>query len=229
MRSRIETLAHQVSGCRQCQRLTCHQKEQKKNYPSHHCAPVPQWGATRGRLLIVGLAPGLHGAGRTGKGFVGDDSGAFLFKALRRFGFATSSTSEEAALRKAAITNIVKCLPPNNRPSGDEKSNCLPFLREELEIFAPGVRAKPRVVLCLGSEAFYTVQSLLGLQREDFSHGKAISLSPNYSLFSSYHPSRLNVNTRRLTQDMFFDLFGEIYRKVYEADNKPPESGNECS
>jgi len=219
MPSRIETLAQVVSGCKRCRRLTCYQNEQQQNYPSHHCAPVPQWGATRSRLLIVGLAPGLHGAGRTGKGFVGDASGAFLFKALRRFGFATSSTPEKAALRQTAITNIVKCLPPNNRPTGGEKTNCLPFLREELEIFAPGLRAKPRAVLCLGSEAFYTVQGLLGLQREAFVHGQAISLSPNYSLFSSYHPSRLNVNTRRLTQDMFFDVFDEIYRTLNDVDN----------
>ena len=218
MSSRIETLAQQVSDCRKCQRLTCYQSEQKKNYPTHHCAPVPQWGAARSRLLIVGLAPGLHGAGRTGKGFVGDASGAFLFQALDRFGFATSSTPEEAALRQTAITNIVKCLPPNNRPSSGEKSNCLPFLRDELEMFAPGVRAKPRAILCLGSEAFYTVQSLLGLQREVFVHGKAISMSSNYSLFSSYHPSRLNVNTRRLTQEMFFGVFAQIYQALSQAD-----------
>ena len=218
MPSRIETVAQVVSGCKRCQRLTCHQNEQKQNYPLHHCAPVPQWGATRSRLLIVGLAPGLHGAGRTGKGFVGDASGALLFKALRRFGFATSSTPEKAALRQTAITNIVKCLPPNNRPTGGEKTNCLPFLREELEIFAPGLRAKPRAILCLGSEAFYTVQSLLGIQREVFVHGKAISISSNYSLFSSYHPSRLNVNTRRLTQEMFFGVFAQIFQTLNEAD-----------
>ena len=219
MTSRLERLSRQVSRCRQCDRLVCYQNKQKNKHPLHHCAPVPQWGASRNRLLIVGLAPGLHGAGRTGKGFVGDASGAFLFQALHRFSFATSSKPEDAALLQTAITNIVKCLPPNNRPSGSEKSNCAQFLREELEIFAPGARAKPRVILCLGSDAFNAVQSLMGLKRHAFSHGQAIALRPNYFLFSSYHPSRLNVNTRRLTQDMFFDVFADICRKLSDIDD----------
>jgi uracil-DNA glycosylase family 4 len=217
MRSRIKTLSQRVAGCQQCERLVGYQQEQKKNYPLYHCAPVPQWGSARSRLLIVGLAPGLQGAGRTGKGFVGDASGALLFQALHRFGFATSSEAEDAVLRQTAITNIVKCLPPDNRPTGEEKSNCETFLREELQMFTPGARAKPRAILCLGSDSFYRVQSLMGRKRQAFVHGQAISLGSNYSLFSSYHPSRLNVNTGRLTQDMFFDVFAEILRWLSET------------
>lgn len=214
MPSRIEVMSQRVSGCRRCKRLRRYQEDQKKIYPLHHCAPVPAWGDARSRLLIVGLAPGLHGAGRTGKGFVGDASGAFLFQALYRFGFATSPNPKDAVLVQTTITNIVKCLPPNNRPSGEEKNNCAPFLRQELEMFTPGERAKPRVVLCLGNESFYAVQRFMGLKRQVFTHAQEIVLKQNYSLFSSYHPSRLNVNTGRLTQDMFHTMFAKIAGKL---------------
>lgn len=210
MPGRHQELSRLISACRRCSRLGRYQEQQKLIFPEYHCAPVPQWGVRRSRLLIVGLAPGLHGAGRTGKGFVGDASGAFLFQTLHRFGYATSANPEVSALRKTAITNIVKCLPPSNQPSTQEKNNCSPFLQQELELFAPGPRARFRVLLCLGSEAFYSVQRSMGLQTVRFAHGQQVSLAKNYSLFSSYHPSRLNVNTGRLTQEMFDAVFAEI-------------------
>ena len=160
--------------------------------------------------MVVGLAPGLHGAGRTGRGFVGDASGAFLFAALHRHGFATSPRAEEAQLVQTCITNIVKCLPPKNRPAAEEKAACASFLREELTAFSPGPRAKPKVLLCLGGDAFQALRGLIRFNSGQFAHGDSIQLAQNLTLFSSYHPSRLNVNTGRLTQRMFDQVLADI-------------------
>ena len=107
-----ERLRRTIESCQKCPRLSQHQNAVKLLHPDYHCAPVGPWGVARPRLLIVGLAPGLHGAGRTGKGFVGDASGAFLFSSLHEYGFSSSSDPEKARLQGAVVTNIVKCLPP---------------------------------------------------------------------------------------------------------------------
>ena len=179
-------------------------------HPDYHCAPVVPWGVARPRLLIVGLAPGLQGAGRTGKGFVGDASGAFLFLSLYEHGFSSSSDAERAILRGVVITNIVKCLPPKNRPSGIEKRQCEGFLRQELAQFSPSKKAKPRVVLCLGRDAYESVVSVTGAARKPFVHDQRIELAKNYHLVLSCHPRRRDVNTGRLTRAMFNDMFSTI-------------------
>lgn len=206
----LQALRWNVGSCRRCDRLVAHQKDVKRQNPQYWCAPVPSWGAARPRLLIVGLAPGLQGAGRTGKGFVGDASGAFLFGSLFRFGFATNGVSELAKLRGAAITNIVKCLPPDNRPSSLEKRQCEEFLAQEIEAFWPRYSVKNRVILCLGKEAFDSVARLCDAANRVFVHGTRTSPQRNFHIFASYHPSRLNVNTKRLTRKMFDDIFVEI-------------------
>jgi len=199
-----------IESCRRCPRLTQYQSTLKMIHPDYHCAPVVPWGVARPRLLIVGLAPGLQGAGRTGKGFVGDASGAFLFSSLYEHGFSSSSDAERAILRGVVITNIVKCLPPKNRPSGIEKRQCEGFLRQELAQFSPSKKAKPRVVLCLGRDAYESVVSVTGAARKPFVHDQRIELAKNYHLVGSFHPSRLNVNTGRLTRAMFNDMFSTI-------------------
>ena len=200
----------QISQCRRCPRLVSYQSRMKSEHPDFHCAPVRPWGAGQPRLMVVGLAPGLRGAGRNGKGFVGDASGAFLFSSLYRFGFASSEHAEAAKLKDTVITNIVKCLPPNNRPLGSERKSCEPFLVQELADFAPGTRSKNRVILCLGKDALDTVARLVCVDRPAFVHGGHYPLAGNYHLVSSYHPSRLNVNTGRLTRKMFDTVFKDI-------------------
>lgn len=204
------SLRSTIESCRKCPRLVQYQGALKTVNPGYHCAPVAPWGVVRPRLLIVGLAPGLQGAGRTGKGFVGDASGAFLFSSLYEYGFSSSGDAEKARLRGAVITNIVKCLPPKNRPSGIEKRRCEGFLRQELAQFSPSKKAKPRVVLCLGKDAYESVASLTGAAKTPFAHDQRIKLAANYHLVSSFHPSRLNVNTGRLTRVMFDDMFSNI-------------------
>ena len=192
-----------VVACRDCVRLVNHQAHLKRLHPDYWCAPVPCWGASRPRLMIIGLAPGLAGAGRTGKGFVGDASGAFLFESLHRHGFATDYRSEQARLRGAVITNIVKCVPPGNRPLGREKRNCEKFLARELESFLPNRRTKNRVILCLGRDAYESLHGLLELPAMPFAHDLRLQVRDNVFMLTSFHPSRLNVNTGRLTQAMF--------------------------
>lgn len=192
-----------VVACRDCTRLVSHQAHLKRLHPDYWCAPVPCWGALRSRLMIVGLAPGLAGAGRTGKGFVGDASGAFLFESLYRHGFATDYRSEHARLREAVITNIVKCVPPANRPLSREKRNCEKFLARELESFLPKRRTKNRVILCLGRDAYESLRRLLELPAIPFAHDLRLQVRDNVFMLTSFHPSRLNVNTGRLTQAMF--------------------------
>lgn len=199
-----------IKSCLKCPRLVRHQNALKKINPDYHCAPVIPWGVARPRLLIVGLAPGLQGAGRTGMGFVGDASGAFLFSSLYEHGFSSSSEAERARLQGAVITNIVKCLPPKNRPLGVEKRQCERFLRQELAQFVPSKKAKPRVVLCLGKDAYESVVRVTGAAKKPFAHDQRIELADNFYLVSSFHPSRLNVNTGRLTRVMFNDMFSNI-------------------
>jgi len=154
--------------------------------------------------LIVGLAPGLHGAARTGRAFVGDDSGRFLFAALARQGFATDADPAKATLISTRITNVVKCLPPANAPRSAEVDACMGYLQAELAAFAPRRARKPRVVMTLGGVAHRAVCRALQLQaaRHRFAHAAAWRLRPGLLLLASFHPSRLNVNTGRLNAAM---------------------------
>ena len=204
-----DTLA-ELASCRKCPRLVDHLCSVRESYPDYHAAPVGAWGSQRYRLLIVGLAPGLHGAARTGKAFVGDASGEFLFKAMQATGFASSADPQKASLTNTRITNAVKCLPPGNAPTGAETTNCAPYLRAELESFTPPVRARPRVLLTLGGVAHRAVCRALGVPGNDFAHGCERQLAPNLLLLASFHPSRLNVNTGRLAATMLSDIFRRI-------------------
>ncbi len=204
-----ETLAG-LAGCRRCPRLARHHLEVREQYPDYHAAPVGAWGSARHRLLIVGLAPGLHGAARTGKAFVGDASGEFLFTAMHATGFASNANPQRARLHGARITNAVKCLPPGNAPQAVETRNCAPFLQAELAAFTPGPRSAPRVLLTLGGVAHRAVCRALEVPGNDFAHGSERYLQPNLLLLASFHPSRLNVNTGRLTADMLQRIFERV-------------------
>ncbi|MEE4160914.1 MAG: uracil-DNA glycosylase [Woeseiaceae bacterium] len=195
--------------CRACPRLAAFLDDVKAKYPGYYCRPVPPFGDAGARLLVVGLAPGLHGANRTGRPFTGDHAGILLYEMLHQFGFSTRQESEAAddglELVNARITNAVKCLPPENKPVGAEVNTCNAFLARELSTLAPG-----SVVLALGGIAHKAVIRALGLRQADFKFGhNALHDLGNAYLLDSYHCSRYNTNTGRLTRDMFEAVFAK--------------------
>lgn len=190
--------------CTRCPRLVRHLSAVRRRHPDYHAAPVSAFGAARARLLVVGLAPGLHGANRTGRPFTGDHAGLLLYATLHRFGFADRPESRAARdglrLRACLITNAIKCLPPANRPLPEELRNCNPYLAAELA----GVPAGG-VILALGRVAHTAVLRALALRGRDypFAHGAAHALVGQRLLLDSYHCSRYNTQTGRLTAEMF--------------------------
>jgi uracil-DNA glycosylase family 4 len=172
---------------------------------------VGPFGDSRARLLVVGLAPGLHGANRTGRPFTGDHAGLLLYRTLHRFGFASAPESVSAAdglrLVGCRITNAVKCWPPQNKPLPEEVARCNTFLRVELETLATG-----SAILALGSIAHGAVLRALGLRPAGraFAHGARHALPGGLSLHDSYHCSRYNTQTKRLTEAMFVHLVGRV-------------------
>jgi uracil-DNA glycosylase len=188
--------------CRACPRLADHLDGVRQQHPDYYCRPVKPWGRRAARLLIVGLAPGKHGANRSGRPFTGDASGFFLFEALMRAGFATSGDPFTASLVNARITNAVRCLPPGNLPRPDEVRRCNGYLTHELgELWRPRTR-RPRCVLALGRIAHDAVGLALARRLPAFAHGGAVELAPALLLLDTYHPSRQNTNTGRLTATM---------------------------
>ncbi|HET7579233.1 MAG TPA: uracil-DNA glycosylase [Bacillales bacterium] len=212
----IQELNREVVGCRRCPRLRewCESVEgTRKTYQDPYWKkPVPGFGERNARLLIVGLAPGAHGANRTGRVFTGDAAGDFLFKALHRHGFANQSHSvarnDSLELRDVFITNAVKCAPPKNRPTPAEFQACEPFLKKELELL-PNLKA----ILALGGKAFNRVKRTLkdcdaDVKGMKFGHGVHYHIGDNFPiLLGSYHTSFLNINTKRLTPEMIDEVF----------------------
>ncbi len=201
-------LQHYDSSCRRCDRLANFLDEVKRQYPDYFCKPVPPFGDTKAQLLIVGLAPGKHGANASGRPFTGDYAGVLLYKTLHEFGFASKpesiSSDDDLQLINCRISNAVKCLPPENKPIGSEVNNCKQFISAEIE----SLPAKS-VLLALGGIAHKSVISILGLRQTDypFSHAAKFELPDGRYLVSSYHCSRYNTQTRRLTPAMFRDVF----------------------
>ena len=215
----LAVLAARVVGCRRCPRLVAWREEAARRKRAafrdqeYWGRPVPGFGDPRARLLILGLAPAAHGANRTGRMFTGDGprgAGDFLMAALHRAGLASLPRSERRddglVLRGVYLTAVVRCAPPKNRPTREEIENCLPFLMEELRILS-GLRA----VLALGRIAFDGYLRALGKlgmalprPRPRFSHGAVYTFGKEVpALVASYHPSRQNTQTGRLTQEMF--------------------------
>ena len=191
-----------LGSCSQCPRLFNERHRVKKQFPDYRSEPVGQWGDPNATILIIGLAPGLHGAARTGKAFVGDSSGTFLFSALFRNGFCNDPDPSQARLSGVGITNAVKCYPPANKPTGSEVRNCKSFLRRELETYSRIRNRNKRSLVVLGRLAQQATYSALGVQAPLFEHGSSQLVTPKLGVFASYHPSRLNVNTKRLTAEM---------------------------
>jgi uracil-DNA glycosylase family 4 len=220
----LETLNSQIIQCRKCPRLVRYREEvartRRRAYRDqvYWGRPVPGFGDARAELLIVGLAPGAHGANRTGRVFTGDRSGDFLYPQLFRAGFASQSTSvsrdDGLTLINAYIGAVARCAPPDNKPTPTEINNCLPYLEAELD------NLKPRAVLALGHIAWENYLRLLVRKKlieraaeYQFAHGASCVL-PNGlpRLFGSYHPSQQNTQTGRLTPEMFASVLKRIRR-----------------
>ncbi len=213
----FSTLNRQIIGCERCPRLIehCRHIAVTRRRAFRDCdywgKPVPSFGDVDARLLILGLAPGAHGANRTGRMFTGDRSGEFLYRSLYAAGFASQPTSQSIddglELRDAWITACGHCAPPDNKPTPEELRNCRPFLLRELELLT-----KVRVVVVLGKIAFDTYLGVLKSRGEierlsDFAFGHNVfhPLAPN--LLCSYHPSQQNTSTGKLTQKMLDEIF----------------------
>ncbi len=194
--------------CRQCSRLATFLDDVKRNNPEYYARPVPPFGPKNARLLIVGLAPGMHGANRTGRPFTGDYAGILLYETLYEHGFSNQPTSvaidDGLRLKNCRITNAVKCLPPQNKPTGEEINCCNQYLAEELKQLKKG-----SVIVALGSIAHNAVLKAMGLKLSQYKFGHNIEhpVSEKLILLDSYHCSRYNTQTRRLTGEMFKAVF----------------------
>lgn len=197
--------------CDRCPRLREFLLGLRETLPDYFNAPVPSFGAADPAFLIVGLAPGMHGANRTGRPFTGDGAGDLLYDAIAKYGFSEGTYGKEIddglTLKNAMITNVVRCLPPQNKPIGAECTSCRPFLTDQIKSLT-----SLKAILCLGKVSHDNTVRAMGLKLKDypFGHHKIYELSGGRRLYSSYHCSRYNTNTKRLTEEMFFNVFSEI-------------------
>ncbi|WP_374632034.1 uracil-DNA glycosylase [Ferrovibrio sp.] len=200
--------------CDLCPRLKQFRDDNRRAYPDFFNAPVPAWGDEAPRLLIVGLAPGLKGANRTGRPFTGDYAGDLLYSTLKKYGFSKgefrADPNDGLQLLKARISNAVKCVPPENKPTPAETKTCL---RSYLSLEMAEMKSV-KAILALGQIAHIAVLDALKVKRSaaPFGHNTAYPLPTGATLFSSYHCSRYNTNTGRLTEAMFHAVFDKIVK-----------------
>lgn len=196
--------------CAFCPRLIAFHKVNRKVYPTFYNGPVPSFGALDAPLLIVGLAPGLKGANRTGRPFTGDYAGLILYSALQKHGFAEGDYNPELLPQKTdgfhlvncRITNAVRCVPPENKPEPSEIKQCNTFLAAEIKAMN-----KLKVIVTLGQIAHKAIIQAMGLKQSHYTFGHgAVHTLPTLKLINSYHTSRYNINTGTLTQEMFDDI-----------------------
>ncbi|MEM9223432.1 MAG: uracil-DNA glycosylase [Pseudomonadota bacterium] len=204
--------------CDLCPRLVDYRLSQRANHPNWFNAPVPTFGKPKGAsLLVVGLAPGVSGANRTGRPFTGDFAGNLLYQSLGRFGFARGTfdarIDDGLTLVDAAVTNAVRCVPPQNKPTGPEIKACQPYLERTIDAMETA-----RVILALGRIAHDAVLRTFGLtlSKHPFGHG-AVHRAGTLLVTDSYHPSRYNVNTGVLTTEMFDDVVSKVRELVDNA------------
>lgn len=223
----LNKLNREIVSCNICSRLVSWREDvsriKRKAYmgDTYWGKPVPGFGDIFGELCIVGLAPGAHGANRTGRLFTGDKSGDFLFKHLFNHGFANQKISDSAddglSLINTYITSVCRCVPPRNRPSRLEIYNCLPYLFMEICMMK-----NLKVIVALGKIAFSGVIRTLNwmgynVSDRQFAHGYSIKLSNGIVVVASYHPSQYNTSTRRLTDEMFNNFWGKIHQLVIKT------------
>lgn len=217
----LQELTERIISCEACPRLRewCQEvaevKKAKYLDETYWGRPVPGFGDPNARLIILGLAPGAHGANRTGRVFTGDESGRWLYGALHEFGFATepvaSHREDSLRLTDAYINNIVRCAPPQNKPTSGEIQACRPFFTEELRLLS-----EKRVVLALGKIAFDNYKKFMQEEGHDvkgltFAHGACYTFDDERpALVASYHPSQQNTFTGKLTQAMWYEIFQRV-------------------
>jgi len=201
-------------NCRDCPRLAQFLATVRNDHPGYYAKPVPPFGPARAALVLVGLAPGMHGANRTGRPFTGDYAGVLLYRTLHKFGYASHAGSDNPRdgleLIGCRITNAIKCVPPGNRPEPGEVRRCNRYLAAELR------ESGPKAVLALGAIAHGAAVLALGQKASAFrfAHGARHDIPAPWGgsvrLFDCYHCSRYNTNTRRLTPEMFEAVFRDI-------------------
>ena len=228
--TKLCSLQENIIACRKCLRLVRWREKIAKEKVArfkdwnYWGKPVPSFGDPNARLLVVGLAPAAHGANRTGRMFTSDKSGSLLYPTLHKFGFANqpASFSRDDGLRlnDCYITAVVRCAPPQNKPTPKELANCRPYLLEELQLLT-----SLRVIVGLGKLAFDAVfRSLKELKiaaiksKPAFGHSVVVPVAPDLFLVGSYHPSQQNTFTGKLTEAMFVDVFRKA-KKILENPN----------
>lgn len=203
------------ANCPACPRLAAYRRDNAASHPTWFNGAVPSFGPENARLLIVGLAPGLQGANRTGRPFTGDYAGDLLYATLLAYGFATGEYAarpdDGLQLRDCMITNAIRCAPPQNKPTPQEALTCRPYLLARI-----GALPNLKIMLALGRIAHDNVLSAHELKRSrfPFSHGAIHELGNGVALIDSYHCSRYNTNTRRLTEAMFHQVFETIQSRL---------------
>ncbi len=227
----FEELNRQITACEKCPRLVTYRSEiamvKRRAFrdTEYWGKPVPGFGDENARVLIVGLAPGAHGSNRTGRMFTGDDSGRFLYGALHRAGFANQPTavdrSDGLVLKDVYITAVGRCAPPDNKPTGEELTNCRPYLVRELDL-----QHNLHGVVALGKIAYDSMQRLLrerghNIPQVPFGHNVfSMDEQTEFWLLGSYHPSRQNTQTGRLTEMMFDQIWSKVKDHLTTSENK---------
>lgn len=207
-----------LTSCRDCSRLSGFLDDVRQRYPEYYARPVPSFGVNSPAFLIVGLAPGMHGANATGRPFTGDHAGILLYQTLFDYGFASAPVStavnDGLSLYDCRITNAVRCLPPENKPLTAEVNQCNVYLRHEIDAVAT-----PGIVLALGGIAHRAVLKARQLKQSEypFGHGAEHTLSAGLTLIDSYHCSRYNTQTRRLTTPMFQEVFQRVRSRLDDS------------
>jgi uracil-DNA glycosylase family 4 len=197
--------------CPLCPRLCAFRATNRQTFPDKHNAPVPSFGPLSAELLVVGLAPGLKGANFSGRPFTGDYAGVLLYQTLLKFGFASgvyeARADDSLTLLNARITNAVRCVPPENKPTPEEMRQCLPFLSEEI-----AQMKNLKILVTLGLVSHQSTLRALGERPSSakFAHGAQHKLPSGHLVINSYHCSRYNTQTNRLTETMFHDVFAAV-------------------
>ncbi len=210
----MNKLTEPNKNCSKCKRLYNFRKENKSSNPEWFNAPVPSFGNFSSSLLIVGLAPGLQGANKTGRPFTGDYAGDLLYKTIYKFGLSNGkykgSIDDNLRLEDCTITNAVRCVPPKNKPISEEINNCNIFLQNTIN-----EHKNLKVIIALGLIAHKSIISALNLQQKlyKFKHGNKHNFD-NFIMIDSYHCSRYNTNTGRLNQKMFEKIFLEAKKEI---------------
>ena len=214
----LDLLEEGIIACRKCPRLVGYISEIKEKFPTYWCRPVPGFGDLDAKILLIGLAPGRFGSNRTGRMFTGDASGGFLYPTLYEVGLASKPKAMDVQdglkLRNAFITAVLRCAPPQNRPRPNEIRNCKPYLEEELDLLS-----NVHVVVALGKIA-HDEYVKIRLKKEEgsltdlpFCHGAVYRFNEEPQiLIDSYHPSRQNTNTGKLTKEMFLKVFRQAVK-----------------